>query len=146
MSPHSTQKLSPQCSRTASALTVFERIHSVFERFHSTLAEIARCLKLEKKTNDTVELILRAAVEYNKTVHSVTRERPIEIVHSARLVKAQQDSIGRCNPTPGERVFVKNNKRLGNKLTPVCTEQKVQADLGTSVLIKGRVVHKDNLK
>lgn len=36
-----------------------------------------------KKTNDTVELILRAAVEYNKTVHSVTRERPIEIVHSA---------------------------------------------------------------
>lgn len=99
-----------------------------------------------KKPNDTVELILRAAVEYNKTVHSVTRERAIEIVHSARLVKAQQDSIGRCNPTPGERVFVKNNKRLGNKLTPVCTEQKVQADLGTSVLIKGRVVHKDNFK
>lgn len=128
----------------------------MFERFHSTLAEIARCLKLEKNTNDTVELILRATVEYNKTVHSVTRERPIEIVHSgaherclnikARLVKAQQDIIGRCNPTPGERVFVKNNKRLGNKLTPLYTEQKVQADLGTSVLIKGRVVHKDNLK
>nr|ABI48306.1 pol protein [Drosophila melanogaster] len=133
------------------------------ERFHSTLAEIARCLKLDKKTNDTVELILRATIEYNKTVHSVTRERPIEVVHpgahercleiKARLVKAQQDSIGRNNPSRqnrvfevGEHVFVKNNKRLGNKLTPLCTEQKVQADLGTSVLIKGRVVHKDNLK
>jgi len=142
-------------------------LHSVsngqIERFHSTLAEIARCLKLDKKTNDTVELILRATVEYNKTVHSVTRERPIEVFHSgahelcleinARLAKAQQDNIGRCNPSRqnrvfevGEHVFVKNNKRLGNKLTPLCTEQKVQADLGTSVLIKGRVVHKDNLK
>lgn len=46
----------------------------------------------------------------------------------------------------GEKVFVKNNKRLGNKLTPLCTEEKIQADLGTSVLIRGRVVHKDNLK
>jgi len=94
------------------------------ERFHSALAEIARCLKLDKKTNI-----------------------------KARLVKAQQDNIERCNPTRqnrisevGEQVFVKNNKRLGNKLTPLCTEQKMQADLGTSVLIKGRVVHKDNLK
>jgi len=95
-------------------------------------------------------------------VHSVTCERPIEVIHSgtherclnikARLVKAQQDNIERCNPTRqnrifeiGKQVFIKNNKRLGNKLTPLCTEQKVQADLGTSVLIKERVVPKDSL-
>jgi len=133
------------------------------ERFHSTMAEIARCLKLDKKVNDTVELILRATVEYNRTIHSVTREKPIEIVHAAhnvyladikeRLVKAQEDNIKRCNDSRqnrtfevGEKVYQKNNKRLGNKLTPLCSEQKVEANLGTAVLIKGRVVYKDNLK
>lgn len=35
------------------------------ERFHSTLAEIARCLKIEKHLNDTVELILQSTIEYN---------------------------------------------------------------------------------
>jgi len=133
------------------------------ERFHSTLSEIARCLKLDKKISDTTELILRATIEYNKTLHSVTQEKPVEILHSGpddrclgikdKLVKAQKNNIERCNPARqnrvfevGDEVFVKNNRRLGNKLTPLCTEQKVQADLGTSVLIKGRVVHKDNLK
>nr|AAA28600.1 reverse transcriptase endonuclease [Drosophila virilis] len=133
------------------------------ERFHSTLTEIARCLKLDKKISDTTELILKATIEYNKVLHSVTLEKPIEVVHAAasdrrgnvknRLIKAQQDNIKRCNASRqnrvfevGEKVFQKNNKRLGNKLTPLCSEQKVEADLGTSVLIKGRVVHKDNLK
>jgi len=41
------------------------------ERFHSTLAEIARCLKIERGIKDTVELILLATIEYNKTIHSV---------------------------------------------------------------------------
>jgi len=124
------------------------------------LAEIARFLKLDKKVNDTVELILRATVEYNRTTHSVTREKPIDIVHAGhnvhladikeRLVKAQEDNIKRCNNSRqnrtfevGEKVYQKNNKRLGNTLTPLCSEQKVEADLGTAVLIKGRV---DNLK
>jgi len=45
----------------------------------------------------------------------------------------------------GEKVLVKSNRRLGNKLS---TREKktVEADMGTSVLIKGRVVHKDNLR
>jgi len=42
--------------------------------------------------------------------------------------------------------LVKRNRRLGNKLTPLCDERVVEADLGTTVLIGGRVVHKDNLK
>ncbi|KAH8332277.1 hypothetical protein KR074_008542 [Drosophila pseudoananassae] len=32
------------------------------ERFHSTLAEIARCLKIDRKIEDTVELILRLTI------------------------------------------------------------------------------------
>jgi len=61
-----------------------------------------------------------------------------------RLVKAQEDNIKRCinsrqNRTfeVGEKVSQKNNKRLGNKFTPLCSEQKVESDLGTAVLIKG---------
>jgi len=61
--------------------------------FHGTLAEIARCLKLEGKLNDTVELILLVTNKYNNSV--------IEVI---------------------------------------------EADLGTTVLIKGRLVHKDNLR
>jgi len=131
--------------------------------FHITLTEIARCFKIDKKICHAVELILRATVEHNKTLHSVFQGKPVEILHTGsddrcldikvRLIKAQQNNIERSNAARrtrvfevGDEVFVKNNKRLGNKLTPLCTEQKVQTHLGTSVLIKGRVVHKDNLK
>lgn len=78
------------------------------ERFHSTLTEIARCLKLQRSTNDIVELFLQATVEYNRTFHSVTRARPIEIVHTAsklapeifaRLERAQQEQLDRNNPS-----------------------------------------------
>jgi len=77
------------------------------ERFHSTLVEIARVLKIDKKIEDTVELILRATVEYNKSLHSVICEKPVEILHegpekrssgtTSKLAKAQQNTIERCN-------------------------------------------------
>lgn len=133
------------------------------ERFHSTLTEIARCLKLEGKVNDTSDLILQATIKYNRTIHSVTRKRPIDVVHFSspdvrervreKITKAQQTSLERNNASRqnrtfdvGDSVLVRNNKRLGNKLTPLYSEEVVEADLGTTVLIKGRVVHKDNLR
>lgn len=140
-------------------------LHSVsngqVERFHSTLADIARSLKIDGKASDTNDLILMATIEYNKSIHSVTDQKPIDVVHATqtdfrrsvreKIEKAQQAMLKRNNPArqnrtfEGEKVFVKNNKRL-NKLTPLCSERVVQADLGTSVLLKGREVHKDNLK
>jgi len=51
------------------------------ERFHSTLAEIARCLKIEKGINDPAEVILLATAKYNRTIHSATEKKPIEIIH-----------------------------------------------------------------
>jgi ribonuclease HI len=133
------------------------------ERFHSTLAEIARCLKIEKHLNDTVELILQSTIEYNKTIHSVTNKKPIEIIHYSapdfeagikdKVNKAQETQMKRLNETRrnrifqvGERVLLKSNRRLGNKLTPLYEEEVIEADLGTTVLIRGRVVHKDNLR
>jgi len=43
----------------------------------------------------------------------------------------------------GDKVHLRNNRRLGNKLTPLYSEY---SDLGTSVLIWGMVVHKDNIR
>lgn len=133
------------------------------ERFHSTLSEIARCLKLEKKIDSTIDLILLATVKYNRTIHSTTDKRPLDIFHFSspelreqikdRIARTQQVLLQRNNASRqnrtfnvGESVFVRNNKRLGNKLTPLYSEEIVEADLGTTVLIKGRVVHKDNLR
>jgi len=105
-----------------------------------------------------VELILRSTIKYNRSLHSVTESRPIEVIHAssdemklaikAKIDKAQQSNLDRQNRVfeVGERVHLRNNKRLGNKLTPLYSEERVEADLGTSVLIKGRVVHKDNIR
>lgn len=133
------------------------------ERFHSTLGDIARCLTAQRKITDTVETILQATIEYNNTIHSVTDKRPIDIIHSSspeleieignKIQKAQQLLTNRVNETRhnrqfqiGDTVLEKTNRRLGNKLTPLYNEGKIDADLGTTVLIKGRVVHKDNLR
>jgi len=133
------------------------------ERFHSTLKEIARCLKIDKHLNETKDIILLATIEYNRSIHSVTNRKPTELICSApsdlltetrdKIVLAQEKQLGYMNRDRihkkykvGKKVWLKSNKRLGNKLSPLCTEEAIDADLGTTVLIKGRVVHKDNLK
>lgn len=133
------------------------------ERFHSTLIEIARCLKLERCIDDTMDLILLSTIEYNKTIHSVTKMRPVDVFRSSidepnnevseRIRCAQQKELTSHNRNRIERVFkegdkvmVKRNTRLGNKLTPLFEEHTIEKDLGSTVLIKGRVVHKDNLR
>lgn len=133
------------------------------ERLHSTLLEIARCLKLERKIDDTVDLILEATIAYNRTIHSITSQKPIDMIHSCaldfreaikkKIKKAQEELLDRHNRTRqdksfqvGDKVVVKTNRKLGNKLTPLGVDATIEADLGTTVLIKGRVVHKDNLK
>jgi len=142
-------------------------LHSVsngqVERFHSTLVELARCLKIDKGISDTVELILLAKTKYNKSIHSVIGKRSADVVVTqskdpqcdieGRIRHAQDKLRSRENASrqkkrfnPGDKVLVKSNKRLGNKLSPLCEEKTVEADMGTTVLIKGRMVHKDNLR
>ena len=133
------------------------------ERFHSTMGEIARCLKLERQIMDTTELIMQATLEYNRTVHSVIGKKPVEIINSfqpelnqevkQKLINAQFSMLRTHNKNKqnkvfevGERVYIKSNRRLGNKLSPLYEEATIEADMGTTVLIKGRVVHKDNLR
>lgn len=131
------------------------------ERFHNTLMEISRCLKLDKNLDDIEEIVLLATIQYNKSIHTVTGLKPINVFHStqdddriiSRLRTAQEKELVTHNKnrqdrefSVGEKVLVKNNRRLGNKLTPLYTEEEVEKDLGTTVLIRGRRVHKDNLR
>jgi len=133
------------------------------ERFHSTLIELARCLKIDKGISDTVELILLATARYNKSIHSVIDRKPADVVLTQSndpqyevqdKIKHAQDKLrNRENAfrqtrvfEVGKKVLVKSNRRLVNKISPLCEEKTVEADMGTTVLIKGRVVQKDNLK
>lgn len=117
----------------------------------------------KKKIDSRVDLILHATVKLNRTIHSVTNQRSIGIIHFSsedakervkkRLANIQLTSLRRNNTYRQNRTFkvedtimVKNNKRIGNKLTPFNSEEIVEADLGTIVLIKGCLVHKDNLR
>lgn len=133
------------------------------ERFHSTLGEMARCLKEQRQILDTTELMLITVIEYNRTIHSVTGEKPTDIHFSTcsstfqnireKLIKAQEKQLTRFNKKRqdkpfilGEKVLVKTNRRIGNKLSPRYVTRRVQADLGSTVLIRGKIVHKDNIR
>lgn len=133
------------------------------ERFHSTLTEIARCIRLEQSSIDTVELVLMATLKYNRSIHSTIKLRPIDVVNASsldfrnriknRLISKQRLDLEYHNRSrirrqfiPGDKVFVKVNKRLGNKFSKIYVEKVVQEDLGTTVRIDNRIVHKDNIR
>lgn len=133
------------------------------ERFHGTLAEIARCLKLEYAIDDSTELVLMATAKYNRTIHSTTNHKPIDIIQSipenlkenirAKILAKQKSDLDYHNKktvtktyNPGDKVFVKVNKRLGNKISKLFVEKTVQQDLGTTLKIDDKIVHKDNIR
>lgn len=134
------------------------------ERFHSTLAEIARCLALEYRIADTVEIFLLACDKYNRSIHSVTGECPIDIIHSVspdRLkqvsdrIKAAQGKVLESHNRqrmhrvfdPGKKVYVKTTRRVGNKLTSLFSPVVVLEDLGTKIkTTRGLIIHKSNIK
>lgn len=137
-------------------------VHCV-ERFHSPLLEIARCVKAQQEINDTVDLILLSTHKYNHSVHSTTGRKPIDIVNDVdkdvlkyigtRIKETQERNLSASNRNlmtrtyqPGEIVFVRRNKRLGNKFDKVFVEGTIERDLGTTVIINGRTIHKKNLR
>nr|XP_043066520.1 Down syndrome cell adhesion molecule-like protein Dscam2 [Drosophila bipectinata] len=126
---------------------------------YSTLVELAKSLKIDKGISNTVELILLATTRYNKSIHSVINKRPVDVVqtqsnepqYELRDKKNTPRTRNRENAyrpnrvsEVAEKVLVKSNRRLGKKISSLCEEKTVEADMGTIVLIKGKVVHKDN--
>lgn len=130
------------------------------ERVHSTLIEIARCIKEEFNLIDATEVFYRAAQQYNNTIHSVIQNKPVDILFNKiphnlvdTLKKAQENMISRNNLSqiktyqPGEVIY---EKIIGqrNKLLPRFKKQKVKEDLGNKVRInfRDRIIHKDNIR
>jgi len=49
---------------------------------HSTLTELARCIKKEFNLTDYSEIVIRAAQEYNQSIHSTTTQKPFNILNT----------------------------------------------------------------
>lgn len=52
----------------------------IVERFHSTLVEIYRLAKYERKVTDAASIMIYAVMSYNHTIHSATGLTPFEVV------------------------------------------------------------------
>lgn len=89
-----------------------------------------------------MKLILRITVEYNRSIHLVTECSPVEVIQTSsdevnmatkvKIDKAQQTNLDRVNPSRqnrvfevGEKVHLRNYNGLGNKLTPLYSEEGV---------------------
>lgn len=143
--------------------TLHSESNGQIERFHSTLLEIARCTHQQQQIENTIDLIILSTSKYNNSFHSVVESKPINALQShsqeeldsikSKLIKAQENMLQRFNRNaetrnyePGEKVFLKKNKRLGNKFHKIYVEKIIERDLGTTVLIDGIKIHKDNLR
>jgi len=59
------------------------------ERAHSTLREIARCIKEEFNLTNYSEIVIRADQKYNQSIHSTTNEKPFDSLYN----KIDHDNI-----------------------------------------------------
>ncbi|GBP12864.1 Retrovirus-related Pol polyprotein from transposon gypsy [Eumeta japonica] len=111
--------------------------NGIVERVHSTLVELARCIKEEYHVLDDSECFYRATQQYNKSIHSVTGEKPSDIFFNKilhdnlvdKLKKAQEKMLQRSRDSttktyqPNAIVY---EKIIGqrNKLAPRFRKQK----------------------
>lgn len=143
------------------------------ERFHSTLSELMRCLKTKKIHNNFSELLDMSVYEYNRSIHSTTKCKPIDVFfgknklnHPEQLELEKKEIIKKIetkqsadlnyhnkNRSPpknysiGDIIYVKINKRIGNKLSPRYRKEIVRENRNTTVITKsGKTIHKGLIK
>lgn len=148
-------------------------VNGQVERFHSTLSEIMRCLKSEGPSRSFEELLQRAVNEYNFTIHSTTGKKPIELYYGriprlnpeqfekTRLIniekiKAKQEKDIKYHNKKrkpqkdyqiGQVIYVKNNKRLGSKLTNRYRQEIIKENRNSTIVTEsGKIVHKSNIR
>lgn len=63
----------------------------LIERFHSTIGEIYRLAKYERKITDAASVMTYAILAYNQTIHSVTGLTPFEVVFGHTESNSQFD-------------------------------------------------------
>lgn len=149
------------------------RANGQVEKFHSTLTEIMRCLKNNGGHRNFEELLERATAEYNHSVHSVTGKKPVDVFFGRsvnftandveqtrqsnleKLIKKQQKDLEYHNRNriefksylPGQIIYVRNNKRLGTKLSKRYLKEKVKEDRNSTVVTeKNRIIHKSLIR
>jgi len=76
------------------------------EKAHSALTEIARCIKDELNSVDYSEIINKAAQKYNMTIHSITNQRPYDILYN----KIEHDTIPQLLKQAQEKMLNSHNK------------------------------------
>lgn len=131
------------------------------ERVHSTILEIANALAKQNET-ETVDEIFNAVTQYNNTIHSVTRFKPIEIFFNnpkidfnavkTNIQLNQEKTLNfhnkkRIHKTfkTGDIVFMKSDRRRKDK--KAYKRFIVQEDQNdTIVTTTGKIIHKDSLR
>lgn len=148
-------------------------VNGQVERFHSTLSEIMRCIKKDGTHRNFPELLERAVYEYNYTIHSVTKKRPLEVFFGRtvstnpeankqtrldnidRLIDKQKKDLEYHNQkrnalknyNVGEEIYVKINTRLGSKLSARYKKEIVKINNNTTVVTEsGKKIHKSNIR
>lgn len=123
------------------------------------MIEIIRCLSAQNKTNSSDE-IFNATKEYNNTIHSITKEKPINVKQnpnkypeiSDRILKNQKILLkyhnkNKVNRTfqPDEIIFVKSDRR--RKDADAYKKHIVKEDLGDSIMTtRNKKFHKDDIR
>lgn len=59
-------------------------INGIVERFHSTIAEIFRCIKDKNRNLTQRQIFLTALTHYNTTIHTATNLKPREVFYGIR--------------------------------------------------------------
>lgn len=131
------------------------------ERIHSTILEIANSLAKQNST-ETGDEVFNAVVQYNNTIHSVTKFRPnnvffnngnVDLNDVARNLQLHQEKTltyhnkNRMHKlfSPGDIVFMKSDRRRKDKKAYV--KYTVKEDhKDTIVTTTGKTIHKDNLR
>lgn len=149
------------------------QVNGQVERFHSTLTEIMRCLKMDGTHRSFEELLERSIYEYNCSIHTVISRKPIEVFYGRivstspeQLEETRRENIEKLrekqlrdltnhnkNKQPikdyeiGQTIFVKNNKRVGTKLTARYREEIVKENRPTFVITNsGKKIHKSDIR
>jgi len=107
------------------------------ERAHSTLIEIAGCIKDELNLVDYSEIIIKAAQEYNLTIHSITNQRPYDILYN----KIEHDTIPQLLKQAHEKMLNSHNKGRKEKdflVGEVIYEKKHGEEISFSLDIKNK--------
>lgn len=101
------------------------------ERFHSTLIEIYRLAKYERKYTDAATVMTYAVMAYNNTIHSTTDLTPFEVVFGHTELNSTFDTDFQKNY---QQQLIKDHRKRTHELYKQLSEKAVK--------LKKKVIHK----